>query len=116
MTTEISPGAGMQRRTLGPPGFVPLPLWQVPTFFAGLIVFLGVAASIALRPARAVREFERDLASVRAVIAKPGEPVQSVLGLAENLAARSELEPQKAGDAHFLLGTVYTRLSFSSAP
>lgn len=116
MTTEIAPGASTQRRTLGLPGSGSLPLWQVPTFFAGLIVFLGVAASIALRPVRAVREFEHDLATVRAFLAKPGEPTDNIVALAEGLVARDQVEPQKAGEAHFLLGSVYTRVTLIPLP
>jgi len=92
-----------------------LPLWQVPTFFAGLLVFLSVAAMIALRPVRAVRELERDFAQVRDVLTQPGEPGQKTVELAESIVARVEVEPQKAGEAHFLLGNVYTRHA-STAP
>jgi tetratricopeptide (TPR) repeat protein len=115
MTTKIAPGASMQWQTPAPPGSVPLPLWQVPTFFAGLIVFLAVAASIALRPAHAAREFERDLASVRAVLARPGESVQNSVTLAESLVVRVDAEPEKSGEAHFLLGSIYLRLAVQPA-
>jgi tetratricopeptide (TPR) repeat protein len=110
MATDITPARGLESRLVPTPAGVQLSLWQVPTFFSGLLVFLAVAAGVALRPARAVREFESDLARVRAALAQPGEPAQQIVALGESLVTRIPGEPQKAGEAHLLLGCLYARL------
>jgi len=109
MTTHIAPGTGSQRRTLGRADPAPLPLWQVPTFFIGLLLFFIVAATIAKRPERAVRELQHDFVQVRNSLAQPGEPAQPALELAESILGRINLKPHKAGEAHFLLGSIYAR-------
>jgi tetratricopeptide (TPR) repeat protein len=115
MITHTAPGTGLQRRRVGLPDAAPLPLWQVPTFFAGLLAFLAVAAVIAMRPVRAVRDWERDLARVRQEHARPHEPAENIVDLAESLVDRIGIVPEKAGEAHFLLGNVYVRLADQSS-
>jgi tetratricopeptide (TPR) repeat protein len=109
MSMHIAPEVGSQRARAGTLNPTPLMLWQVPTFVGGLLVFLAVAATIAMRPVRAVREFQRDIARVREVLSRPGEPVQETVELAQRLVARIEVEPHKAGEAHFLLGSLYAQ-------
>jgi tetratricopeptide (TPR) repeat protein len=102
MGTQTVPGIGLPSARL--------PLWPVPTFFTGVLAFLAVAAVIALRPGRSVRELEHDLARLRSALEHPGVLVQQHVDLGESVLARIEAEPQKTGEAYFLLGSVYTRL------
>jgi tetratricopeptide (TPR) repeat protein len=106
MGMQNAPGIGLPSARM--------PLWQVPTFLTGLFIFLGVTAVIALRPDRSVRELEHEFARVRAMLGHPGVLVQQHVDLAESILDRIEAEPQKAGEAHFLLGSVYIRLGEQS--
>jgi tetratricopeptide (TPR) repeat protein len=115
MTTHTAPQTGSGPWTASPAA-APLPLWQVPTFIAGLLAFLTVAAVGAQRPSRAVREFDRDLTSLREALARPWEPAENSVDLAENLVGRAGVAPAKAAEANFLLGMVYVRLAEPAPP
>jgi tetratricopeptide (TPR) repeat protein len=116
MIAHTAPGTRSQGWTAATPGPTPLQLWQVPAFFIGLLAFLVVAAVMAVRPARAVRELERDLAHVRQRLAQPHERPENLVDLAESLVDRVAILPARAGEAHFLLGSVYERLAAQGLP
>jgi tetratricopeptide (TPR) repeat protein len=86
-------------------------LWQVPTFFAGLLLVAGVVAAIPLRHGRHVGELDRDIDAIRRALAEPGASVEEVLAVAEKVLARTDHATDRAGEAHFLLGGVYQRLA-----
>ena len=94
---------GRARRTLGQ-------MWQVPTFFGGLLAFAVVAVSAPLRQDPAPREFDNDLDRLRAALVK-NEKVDALAGLVESVLVRVELYPHKAGEAHFLAGMIRQRLA-----
>jgi tetratricopeptide (TPR) repeat protein len=86
-------------------------LWQVPAFLAGLLLVAGVVAAIPLRHGPRPADMDRDVAAIRRALAEPGSAVEEVLTLAEKVLARTDHEPARAGEAHFLLGSVYQRLA-----
>jgi tetratricopeptide (TPR) repeat protein len=91
-------------------------LWQVPIFFVGLLAVIGVCAAIPLRHPPAVVRRERDIVTIRKALAKKGGAVEAVLSLAEKALADAAHEPARAGEAHFLLGSVYQRLADQRSP
>jgi tetratricopeptide (TPR) repeat protein len=109
MTTPTAPATGSQPGAASLADPARLPLWQVPTFFAGLLLFLAVAGMIAVRPPRIVRELDRDFATLRKALAQTNEPAEISVDLAESIVARAAPVPQKAGEAHYLLACAYDR-------
>src|SRR6266849_4076854 len=99
-----SPGGAGGRPSLGQ-------LWQVPVFFAGLVAVVAILAAIPLRHGAGPREMNRDIAAIRRALEQPGGAVERVVALAEKVLARADHEPARAGEAHFLLGSVYQRVA-----
>jgi tetratricopeptide (TPR) repeat protein len=86
-------------------------LWQVPAFFAGLLAVAAVCAAIPLTQPAPLSDLDRDVAAIRKALDRPGGPVEQVLARAQNLLAHTDTEPDRAGEGHFLLGSVYLRLA-----
>jgi tetratricopeptide (TPR) repeat protein len=95
-----------------PAGSPPTPgqLWQVPTFLLGLLLAVCMAL-IPLSPEDPKGQLENDLEAIRKVLSQPHAAADRVLGLAESALAHSDAFPEFAGEAHFLLGSVYLRLA-----
>ena len=53
--------------------------------------------------------FDRDLLAIRKSLAQKGVTGPEIVSLAENVAARVSRQPDRAGEAHYLLGAVYLR-------
>src|SRR5689334_10435024 len=110
MTRPTAPETAAQQRTVGRTARAPAQLWQVPTFFAGLLAFLVVTAGSAFHPGSAGREFDHDLAKIRQGLKDKALPV-ALLELAEKAEKRADHFPNRAAEAHYLLGTVLARLA-----
>jgi tetratricopeptide (TPR) repeat protein len=93
----------------GPPGL--RQLWQVPAFLTGVLAVLGVVASIPYLHEPGLRLLDHDLAAIRKALDRPGAPGEDVLARAERALARTEQNPERVGEAHFLLGSVQERLA-----
>lgn len=89
----------------------PRQLWQVPVFVVGLVALLGVWLS---RPSGRVLEgrvLERGLESVRAALAETPAEAGRALKLGQDALSRCERFPERAGEAHFLVGSSYLFLA-----
>jgi tetratricopeptide (TPR) repeat protein len=86
-------------------------LWQVPAFLAGLAAVAAIVATTPFRHGPRQGEMERDLAAIRRALDGPGAAVERVVALAERVLARTDHEPARAGEVHFLLGSIYQRLA-----
>jgi tetratricopeptide (TPR) repeat protein len=86
-------------------------LWQVPTFIAGLLTVLAICAALPLVQGPPLSPWDRDVAAIRQALDSPTGRVDHVLALTQTLLARTDADPEHAGEAHFLLGSVYLRLA-----
>jgi predicted negative regulator of RcsB-dependent stress response len=86
-------------------------LWQVPVFMAGIAALAVVAAASTLNLSPDEDPLDHDLAVIRSALEKPGVPPEHIVALAEGTGAHIGRDPERAGEAHFLLGTVYLRLA-----
>lgn len=96
------PRIGRASRTLGR-------LWQVPTFLAGLGIFLAVAVSAPMRRDPAMVQFEEDVRKLRSGLAPGGDPPDVLIARSENILARLPKFTRKSGEVHFLVGSAYYR-------
>src|SRR5688572_29898860 len=91
-------------------------LWQVPTFFLGLLAFVGVAISAPLRQDTSRLQLLEDMASLRKGL-EPGQEKPSVLvAQAENLLARVDKYARYGAEIHFLAGSAYFRHAAQCPP
>jgi hypothetical protein len=90
-------------------------MWQVPTFLIGLAALALVAAAGPLMPAATDNKLERDLVAIREALEKPGVPADDIVGLAESSIGHTSQQPELAGTAHFLLGTIWLRKAEAKA-
>jgi tetratricopeptide (TPR) repeat protein len=104
-------------RPLGRGGRAPGQLWQVPTFVAGLLALVAVTVGTGFRHAPAAFQFARELNALRGALQQPRTPPEPLLPAAEHLltVARTDF-PQRAPEAHFLLGLVRARLAERAPP
>jgi TolA-binding protein len=117
MTTHTPPGTASRDEPLGPAGRAPGQLWQVPTFFAGLLAVLAVAVGAGSRHTPAVERFDCDITALRAALKQPGTPPDSLLTTADDILVRArEMFPDRAAEAHFLLGLVHARRGDRAPP
>jgi hypothetical protein len=66
---------------------------------------LGLLGIHALEPIATDRSL--DLALIRIALEKPGAPSADIVALADTSVGRTSQAPELAGEAHFLLGSVY---------
>jgi tetratricopeptide (TPR) repeat protein len=111
MTTNTFASAGSSHAVLGRVRRPPGQLWQVPTFLAGLVAVVLVAAASPFASQPPDDSLDSDLTTVRAALAKGGGRVDHVVALAENAVAHAGHQGERVGEAHFLLGAVYMRLA-----
>src|SRR5690242_16123806 len=110
MTTHTA--RGTLHGALGRPGRAPGQLWQVPTFFAGLLTLLAVLVGSAFHHTPPSQQFHREIAALREALRQPVGSPEQMLPLAENALAVARKDfPSQAAEAHFLLGLVYARLA-----
>lgn len=101
---------GRASRTLGQ-------LWQVPTFFLGLLALALVAATSPMRRDYSHQEFDDGLEQLRQALKQPSARMSEHLPLAEDLLNRAAgFSPRKAGQAHFLAGWLCQRLAEQAPP
>jgi tetratricopeptide (TPR) repeat protein len=109
MTTNTVAGAsssnGPVGRAVRPPG----QLWQVPMFLIGLVALVLVAAAGPLVSKPSDNKLERDLVTIRDALEKPGLPPADIVALAESAVLHISQQPDLAGTAHYLLGTICLR-------
>jgi tetratricopeptide (TPR) repeat protein len=91
-------------------------LWQVPTFLAGLLAIVGVYLARPLWHDTDAQLLERDLAQARKLLERPDAPLGRVLELATRALERADQFPQRAGEAHFLLGSASLRRARDNSP
>jgi tetratricopeptide (TPR) repeat protein len=91
-------------------------LWQVPLFLVGLAAVLGVWATRPLWYDPETVQLRRDLADARGMLQEPHAALNGLtVRLSEALSHIDRL-PKRAGEAHFLLGSVYLRLAGEVPP
>jgi tetratricopeptide (TPR) repeat protein len=95
---------GRASRTLGQ-------LWQVPAFLLGLLALALVAATAPLRQDMGSRDFDDDVDQLRSDLRNGDGSIRASVSLAESVLGRLEAYPSKAAAVHYLVGTVYLRLS-----
>jgi tetratricopeptide (TPR) repeat protein len=117
MSTHTAPGTALREGPLGRTGRAPGQLWQVPAFFAGLLALVAVTVGTGFRHAPAAAQFDRDINALREALKQRRTPPEQLLPNAEHLltVARADF-PQRAPEAHFLLGLVHARLAEHSPP
>ncbi|HYV39916.1 MAG TPA: hypothetical protein VE988_29790, partial [Gemmataceae bacterium] len=116
MTTSTVSAAASSNGVQGPNARSLGQLWQVPAFFIGAIALALVAAAAPLAPRGDDMPLDQDLLTVRRALEKPGLLPDDVVALAESTVAHANRQPDRAGEAHFLLGAVYLRQAERHSP
>ncbi len=83
-------------------------VWQVPTFFAGLIAVLVVAASSSYRAELRDGPFAAELRRLRQGLREHVHP-DELTALAERLLGEVRRHPRREGETCFLAGSAYSR-------
>jgi hypothetical protein len=117
MSTHTAPGTTLREGPLARIGRAPGQLWQVPAFFAGLLALVAVTVGTGFHRAPAAAQFDREINELREALKQRRTPPEQLLPTAEHLltVARADF-PQRAPEAHFLLGLVHARLAELSPP
>ncbi|GEM_PF-1822148 len=89
-------------------------LWQVPTFFVGLLAFLGVAVSSPYRAELREGPYAVELRRLREGLHNGDDP-HGLVTLAERLIGDVRRHPRCEGETNFLAGSVYYRLAGPTA-
>jgi tetratricopeptide (TPR) repeat protein len=89
-------------------------LWQVPTFFAGVLAFLCVAASASYRAELRDGPFGVALNRLRQGLREPTQP-KELIDLAEALLVDVRQHPRREGETVFLAGSAYFRIAETSS-
>jgi tetratricopeptide (TPR) repeat protein len=102
---------------LGRTGRAPGQLWQVPALFAGLLALVAVLVGTGFHHAPAAEQFDHEINALREALKLQRTPPEHLLPTAERLltVARADF-PQRAPEAHFLVGLVHARLAERSPP
>jgi hypothetical protein len=86
-------------------------LWQVPVFLAGLVALAGVCIARPTWQEGDLRQMLRDMDKARQVLehrrAVPGE----LSLLVERLGEQTSRHPEKAGEIHFLVGSLFVYMA-----
>jgi tetratricopeptide (TPR) repeat protein len=91
------------------PGVALRHLWQVPMFLVGVLALAGVCVARPTWREGDSRQFERDVAKVRKFGDQGNLDLAGALGLVDNLLARAEALPDRAGELYFLVGSCHIR-------
>jgi len=91
-------------------------LWQLPVFLLGLMALLGVWMTHSLWNDPAARRFERSLLAARETLLDPKAPLNELPMLLSEALEQIDRFPGRAGEVHFLLGSVYLRLGDKVSP
>jgi tetratricopeptide (TPR) repeat protein len=95
---------GRASRTLGQ-------LWQVPTFLIGALAFTVAALSAPLRREATNPELDRALSRLREVLSVKRDKLDALLPVADDVLMQVTHYPHKSGEAHYLTGTLYMRIT-----
>jgi tetratricopeptide (TPR) repeat protein len=82
-------------------------LWQVPTFFVGVVALLTVIALHPLGTQGCSRQLERDLAEARADLDLSPPDLLQARTLAERALQAAPAASRQAGEAHYLIGCAF---------
>lgn len=86
-------------------------LWQVPTFFAGVLALCAVWAARPLWRDFGPQGLDYDLVLLRRALEQPQVDLNEVLGRAEKALNKAAQYPRRAGETHYLTGAVYVRMT-----
>ena len=89
-------------------------LWQLPTFFLGLLAMLGVWLGRPLWQDLNASPHSGDLRAYRHYLEEAPHDLQAAVARGQELLA--QVEPVQRGELHFLLGTALLRLTDKTAP
>lgn len=90
-------------------------LWQVPVFFLGLAVLVAACLSSPPWKSKETERVERELAAARRLLDQPDARREQFTALAERLQDRLPQLGGRAGEVHFLLGSIHLRLAAAHA-
>jgi tetratricopeptide (TPR) repeat protein len=93
----------------------PSQLWQVPTFFLGLLAFLAAAASAPLRQPGESRQFSNTVLALRQGLENDQDP-RALLAYAASALQQVHDYGDRAAEVHFLAGSVYYRQALAHPP
>ncbi|MFO0926060.1 MAG: tetratricopeptide repeat protein [Gemmataceae bacterium] len=109
MATHATPTATANGGQVHPA--MPQALWQAPVFVLGLAALVGVWFARPLWPDSPARALDRDLGTVRQLLARSdGDPEQAI-SIAHRALEACARFPERAGEAQLLLGTAHLRLA-----
>jgi tetratricopeptide (TPR) repeat protein len=114
-TCEAIPDDGAGAGCVGRARLTPGQLWQVPTFVAGLLAFLAVAASGPIRHPSEWRQFDADVYALRQALEKNQSP-DALAPRAERLLAQVHDFGDRAAEVNFLAGSVWYRQALAATP
>src|SRR5262249_55623954 len=95
---------GRASRTLGQ-------LWQVPTFLIGALASTVAALTARLRREGTSPELDGALSQLRTVLSAKRDKLDALLPVADDVLMRVTHYPHKSGEAHFLAGMLYMRIT-----
>jgi tetratricopeptide (TPR) repeat protein len=105
MSTETGVAARAESKNMPP-----RQLWQVPTFFVGLLALLAVGALHSLSSRHGLqRQVDRDLAASRQALDESPPAAERARSLAEHVLTLVPADSPTAGEAHFLIGSACLR-------
>jgi TolA-binding protein len=116
MATITAPTAAVGPGNDGPDAASWRQLWQAPVFVLGVAALL--AAWLARSPGKAApaRKVEAALAAAREELDRPDGDAERAAGYARSALADSGALPERAAEAHFLLGSAHLRLGERASP
>ncbi len=104
MTAGNTPTSVMARAAERPPL---RRLWQVPTFFLGVLALTVVCVTRVVWPAEHVIPDDREILEVRNILKKPEFDREQLVTLADDALRHALHHPERLGEAHFLLGSAH---------
>jgi tetratricopeptide (TPR) repeat protein len=116
MSREAAEAIRRPRGQVGRAGRSPGQLWQVPTFFLGLLAFIAAFVTAPSREDHTLLDFTAELAALRQGLEPDQEKPAVVVAWAENLLAKMAQHPRTAAEIRFLAGSAYFRQANHSGP
>jgi tetratricopeptide (TPR) repeat protein len=114
MGKVMAPDKGLtvpHSQSSAPPEYTVGQLWQVPLFLAGLAVLSAVWLTRPLWYDAEVVHVRRDLAAARSQLQDAHVALNGLTVLLSDALNHIDRVPDRAGEAHFLLGSTYLRLA-----
>ncbi len=82
-------------------------LWQVPTFFLGVLALAAACVTHVVWPAEHVIPGKQELLEVRKILRDPDFDREQLVALADDVLRHALHNPAHLGEAHFLLGSAH---------